>query len=542
MLLPVVWDYIVVGGGIAGSVISSRLFEQNTSLKILLIEAGPDVSNRADLVYYNSTNLVMGDFDWNYQTVPQANLGNRMIANPAGRALGGGSAINQCAWTRGSSLDYDLWAETVGDQRWSYAGQLPYFRKTEDYCDNSNPNHHGRGGPVHVASITCSGRKYPLRDKVRESWQEIGVEPVPDFDGNAGRILGVAELYETRRDGRREIASSVYSLAGVTVLTESLVESVTLAKDADGGVQATGVRLANGTEYQGKRLLMLSGIGPAETLAQHGIEQVVELPEVGQNLADHVGLICQWRLKDPSLGYVLGSDNPLFNEPQYGFGNPMDWVPSTAVPKEEGEEAQYPITRSTDNGDSQLGDFENFIVYSAVPSVDPPIAVDGTHLVTSLASLHPTSRGSVTISSRDPDVAPVIDPNYLSTEADRHVWRESLRRLVSVMVGNATVLGREVIDSETPPGAFAGRPLGTVTALDDAYLDARIAAHASSMWHGQGTCAMGKVVDTSLRVRGVRGLYVADASVFPVVIGAHTQAAVYGLGEQAAVIIAADDQ
>ncbi|KAK8102096.1 glucose dehydrogenase [Apiospora sp. TS-2023a] len=536
MLLPVVWDYIVVGGGIAGSVISSRILEQNPSSKILLIEAGPDVSNRTDIV------------------VPQANLDNRIIPNPAGRALGGGSVINQGGWTRGSSLDYDLWAETVGDQRWSYAGQLPYFRKTEDYCDDSNPGQHGRGGPVHVDSITCTGRHYPLREKVLESWHENGVESLPDLDGNAGRILGVGELYESRRDGKREIASSVYSLEGVTVLTETLVESVTSTKGEDGGVQATGVRLANGTEYQAKRVivssgayrspqvLLLSGIGPAETLAQHGIEQVVELPDVGQNLADHMMLLLQWRLKDPSLGYAYGSDNPLFSEPQYGSGNPNDFVTTTVVPKEEGEEAQNPATCSSTQGDSQLSDMENFISYSAVPSIDPAVAIDGTHLSTSLASLHPTSRGSVTISSRDPSVQPVIDPNYLSTAADRRVWRESLRRLTLVMVGNATALGRDVVDSETPPSAFAARPLSHESAQDDAYLDARITVDAHSIYHGQGTCAMGKVVDTSLRVRGVRSLYVADASVFPVVIGAHLQAAVYGLGEQAAVIIAADDQ
>ncbi|KAK7917778.1 hypothetical protein PG985_011386, partial [Apiospora marii] len=501
MLLPVVWDYIVVGGGIAGSVISSRLLEQDPSLKILLIEAGPDVSDRTDIVYINSTNTVMGDFDYNYQTVPQANLGNRVIPNPAGRALGGGSVINQAiiqgGWTRGSSLDYDLWAETVGDQRWSYAGQLPYFRKTEDYCDDSNPDHHGRGGPVHVDSITCTGRHYPLRDKVLESWHENGVQSIPDLDGNAGRILGIGELYESRRDGKREIASSIYPLEGVTVLTETLVESVTLNNGDDGDVQATGVRLANGTEYQAKRvvvsagayrspqLLLLSGIGPAETLAQHGIEQVVELPDVGQNLADHMMLICQWRLKDPSLGYAYGSDNPLFSEPPYGAGNPNDWVTTTAVPKEDGE-AEHPDTGSSDQGDSQLADMETFISYSAIPSVDPPIAVDGTHLATSLASLHPTSRGHVTISSRDPRVPPVIDPNYLSTASDRRVWRESLRRLATVMVGDATALGRDVVASETPPSAFAARPLGPDTARDDEYLDARIAADAHSIYHPQG--------------------------------------------------------
>ncbi|KAK7946935.1 GMC oxidoreductase-domain-containing protein [Apiospora aurea] len=545
MLLPVVWDYIVVGGGIAGSVVSSRLLEQDPSLKILLIEAGPDVSDRTDITYINSTNLLMGDFDYNYQTVPQANLRNRQIANPGGRALGGGSVINQGGWTRGSSLDYDHWAETVGDRRWSYAGQLPYFRKSEDYCDSKNPDQHGKGGPIHVDSVTCTGRHYPLRDKVFDSWHEAGVESIPELDGNAGKIIGIGELYENRRDGKRQIASSAYSLKGVTVLTDTVVGSITLAQRDDGCTQATGVRLANGTEYHAKRvvasagayrspqLLLLSGIGPSETLAQHGIQQHVDLPDVGQHLADHMMLVNYWRLKDPSLGYALGSTNPLFQEPQFGLGNPNDWVTTTVVPRNEGARHDPGApSSSVQGGDAQFGDMENFLAYAAPPSADPLVNMDGTHISTSLASLHPTSRGSVTISSSDPHAPPVIDPNYLSTEADRYVWRESVQRLVSFMVGNGTALGREVVESETPPSAFAARPLSPETSEDDAYLDARIAAGASSIYHPQGTCAMGKVVDSSLRVRGVRGLYVADASVFPVVIGAHLQAAAYALGEQ----------
>ncbi|KAK8073399.1 hypothetical protein PG994_004298 [Apiospora phragmitis] len=384
--------YIVVGGGIAGSVVSSRLLEQNPSSKILLIEAGPDVSNRTDIVYINSTNLIMGDFDYNYQTVPQANLGNRQIANPSGRALGGGFVINSGGWTRGSSLDYDLWADTVGDQGWSYSGQLPYFRKSEDHCDSKHPDQHGHGGPIHVASVTCTGRNYPLRDKVLDSWHEAGVDSLPDLDGNAGRILGVGELYENRRDGKRQIASSAYSLEGVTVLTETLMESITLTKGDDGSTQATGLRLANGTEYRAKRvvasagayrtpqLLLLSGIGPSETLAQRGIEKKVDLPDVGQNLADHVVLINLWRLKDPSHGYALGSGNPLFDEPQFGLGNANDFVT-------KGEAAHNPVTHSSPKSDDQVADMENFITYVPAPSTDPAVPVDDTHISTSLASL-----------------------------------------------------------------------------------------------------------------------------------------------------------
>ncbi|KAK8024514.1 hypothetical protein PG993_012580 [Apiospora rasikravindrae] len=540
MSWPEVWDYIVVGGGIAGSVVSSRLREQDPSLKILLIEAGPDVSERTDITYVNSTNLIMGDFDYNYQTVPQANMGNRQIGNSGGRALGGGSVINTGGWIRGPSSDYDLWADTVADQRWSYAGQLPYFRKSEDWCDpKQNPDQHGLGGPIYAASISSTGRKYPLREKVLESWRQLGVDPLPELDANAGRILGVGELYENRRDGKRQIASSVYSLAGVTVLTETVVESVILSAEGEkgAGMQATGVRLANGTEYRAKRvilsagayrtpqLLMLSGIGG--DLAAHGIEQKVDLPEVGKNLADHVMFYMFWRLKDPKQSYALGSDNPLFTEPQFGLGNANDFLVSTAVP-----------TSAEGANEDTAAVMENFILYMPLPSMDPVIPMDGTHITTVMVSLHPTSRGRVTISSADAQAPPVIDPNYLSTESDRHVWRASLRRMAALVAGDGTTLGREIVESETPPSAFTPMSVDA----DDAYLDARVAAGAISTYHGHGTCAMGKVVDSSLRVKGVSGLYAVDASVIPVVIGAHIQAAVYALAEQAAVIVAGDDQ
>ncbi|KAK6825649.1 hypothetical protein PG987_013143 [Apiospora arundinis] len=475
------WDYIVVGGGIAGSVISSRLIEQDHSLKILLIEAGPDVSSRTDLTYVNSTNLIMGDFDYNDQTVPQANLNNRQIGNSGGRALGGGSVINTGGWIRGDKVDFDLWAKTVGDQRWSYDSQLPYFRKTENWCDpKQHPEQHGMEGPVHVATPSSTGREYPLRDQVLESWRQIGVDALPELDANAGRIQGVGAMYENRREGKRQITSSVYSLDGVTVLTETVVDSIMLTKGgADGNdVQATGVRLANGTAYEAKRviitagayrtpqLLMLSGIGPAETLAKHGIEPKVEMPDVGRHLADHVMYYMFWKLKDPSLGYALGSSNPLFSKQQFGLGNANDFITSTVIPQDEGL-ARAIAKDEADQAAEGKGDGFN----------------DPQH-----PFLHPTSRGSVTISSRDPRAPPVIDPRYLSTEVDRHVWWTALRQMASLVASDSTILGREVIASETPPSAFAGRPLSNARDVleDDAYLDARVAAGAISTYHGQG--------------------------------------------------------
>ncbi|KAI1841285.1 hypothetical protein JX266_012521 [Neoarthrinium moseri] len=546
------WDYIVVGGGLAGSVVTNRLLKHDASLRILVLEAGPDVSNRTDILYVNSTNLIQGDFDYNYQTVPQVHLDNRQIGNSGGRALGGGSAINTCGWTRGPRLDYDLWAQTVGDDRWSYDGQLPYFRSTEDWCDdNQNPDQHGHEGPLYVASVSSTGRQYPLRDQVEQSWHEIGVETIPELDGNAGNTLGVSELFENRRDGKRQIASVVYPLNGATVLTNTLVDSIIIEKDSDGNAQATGVRLANGIEYKARQviasagayrtpqLLMLSGIGPSETLLSLGIETKLDLPDVGKGLADHVMFSMFWKLKNPELGYAIGSSNPLFQEPQFGLGNANNFITSTAVPKDGLAEAIAKDEGRTPDPTSHplLKDthamMENFVLYLPLPAADPILPTNGTWITTTMVGLQPTSKGSVTISSKDPKVPPVIDPNYFATEVDKYVWRESIRQMVSLVSGNQTVLGRDIIEVETPPSSFD--PINS--GVSDEYLDARVRTSGISTYHGMGTCAMGKVVDANLKVKGVQGLFVVDASVFPVVLGAHIQAATYALAEQAAGII-----
>lgn len=194
--------------------------------------------------------------------------------------------------------------------------------------------------------MSSTGRHYPLREEIAQAWNETGVEPLPKYDGNAGHPLGRAELNENRRHGLRQLASSVYPLGGIHVLTETLVKRVILSTDANGGVKATGIETANGTRYAAKevivsagsyrtpRLLMLSGIGPEDTLSKLGITPVVASDQVGKNLHDHLEFAQYWKLKDPSAGYAVGSSNPLFSQPQFGTGVPVDWAVTTTVPKE----------------------------------------------------------------------------------------------------------------------------------------------------------------------------------------------------------------
>lgn len=204
-------------------------------------------------------------------------------------------------WVRGDKNDYDAWGKQVGDARWSYAGMLPYFRQTESHhTPYANPNDHGFEGGIYTSSVTSSGRNYPLRDMVKAAWEAVGLEQIPD--ANAGSPQGFADLTENRKNGKKQLATDAYPLTGIKVMTEALVKRV-VVEQVDGKNVATGVELASGAAitakkeiivsagaYRTPQVLMLSGIGSSEELMKHGIEPVVDLPEVGKNLHDHLGI------------------------------------------------------------------------------------------------------------------------------------------------------------------------------------------------------------------------------------------------------------
>lgn len=385
---------------------------------------------------------------------------------------------------RGDSSDFDLWADLVHDDQYSYENMLPYFKRTEEYHDPSlSPGQHGDSGPLFVASTTSAGRKYPLRDEIAEAWSENGVEPLPYLDGNGGHNQGRAELCEDRRDGLRQLASSAYSLGGVTVLTESLVKKILLT-ESHGATTATGIELADGTHYHGKeviasagayrtpQLLMLSGIGPKETLSSLGIKTIVDAPEVGQNLHDHLEMQMYWKLKDPSTGYAVGSNNSLFLKPEYATGMPLDWVVTTTVPKDglvsaiEADEGRTPTQRHPllKKARSFL---EHFVIYAAGSPADPVVPADGSHIMTTMVHFMPTSRGYVSINSTDASKPPVIDPKYYSTKVDHYAIRQGVRDVTRLMLG--TDVGQSLVAGETPPDAFD--PISLYTT--DSEIDAR---------------------------------------------------------------------
>ncbi|KAI1318877.1 hypothetical protein F5Y16DRAFT_391524 [Xylariaceae sp. FL0255] len=387
---------------------------------------------------------------------------------------------------------------------------------------------------MHLTSISASEsgkRKYPLREPVKRAWAELGV--APNFDKTNGSIFGMTEMYENSKDGMRQPSQSVFPLDDVEVRTKTIVRRVLFD-----GKAAKEVELANGSKisarkeviictgtYRTPQVLMLSGIGLAAVLEEHGIPIVHDAPKVGQNLHDHFDLYLAFRLRDPTLGYALGS--PAWQSPALFKGLPWDWVVSGSLPDEI--KAKHGIELKENRNY-----WETISLY--VPPGLPGIPFDGTHIATSTMLLIPTSRSSVTIRSINPYDAPSINPNYISTELDRDSLVYAGRQALELMLSTEPM--KSILECEAPISGdgFEGLEPLTATASDEAILD-RIRRTGMQHHHSGGTAAMGDVVDTQGKVIGVRNLRIADASIVPIPLGGHPQATLYAMVEQLADIM-----
>ena len=548
---PASVDFLLLGGGLAGCTVASRLHEGDPSLSILIVEAGADPTGHpltsAPLASFAAHET---DLDWAYKTVPQPSLNNRSIYCPAGKALSGGSATNYGTWTRGTKCDYDHWGEVVGDSRWNYKGMLPYFRKTETHHDpQGDPTQHGFEGPIHTASISGSNsnRKYPLREPLLEGWKKVGVHRIQD--GNMGSQLGIAEMIENWRDGKRQMTRNAYELSGVQILTETLVHRI-IIEERNGDQVATGVLLADGRVisvkkevilsagvYRTPQVLMLSGIGPKDELSRHGITQIIDSPEVGRNFYDHSALCQWWKVKHPERGVAIGT--PLWTDPAYFEGKPCDWVVFSQTP---GTQLEASLSASGISATSQRAILnpecchtETLIVYVPTGRMTGfALPMDGNYISSCVLGIMPISRGAITLASSDPKDNPVLDPNFYGSEADRLMMRNGIRQVTEMLLNTAE--GCDSVKEEVVPEGC--KPF-TLQSTDEE-IDERVRMLAGSFYHPAGSAAMGKVVDTDLKVYGVKGLRVVDASVIPVSIAGHYQVAVYATAEQAADIILAD--
>ena len=273
-------DYLVVGGGLSGCAIATRLKEYDPEASVTLLEAGPNEHDNPLMVEPMGTfQLHQSKYEYNYKTVPQKYYDGRQVFNAGGKQLSGSSSVNYAMWTRGGTADYDLWADLVNDQGWSYQALLPYFKKTETHYDSTqgDTEQHGFDGPIHT---TASARHYPLGDKMKQAFVEGTGLPIIE-DANGGSPIGIAPYTENWRDGKRQSCGKAYGLAGVRVETESVVRRIILENAAT----AKGAEVVDGRVYEAKRevivccgairtpqMLLLSGIGPSDELCRHGIQ------------------------------------------------------------------------------------------------------------------------------------------------------------------------------------------------------------------------------------------------------------------------------
>ena len=511
------FDYLIAGGGTAGCTLASRLSLAGHS--VALFEAGPEDYSEKVMAPLAAPTLHGTALEYNYTTAEQRHLFNRKLPNYGGRVLGGSSTVNYGNWTRGHAADYDAWADLVGDQRWSYEGLKKYFLANECCHDEGTDKvEHGFEGPMHTAA---SGREYPLRATFGNALNAIGL--AFNADANAGDPMGYAILTENWKNGKRQPAGLAYDLSKTSVFLETTVKRIILDEKS-----ATGIELMDGRTFNAQKevliccgsiktpqLLMLSGIGPASHLESHGIPVIADLP-VGQNLHDHLSGTLWFKLKHPENGLAIG--HPKFMKPEFKDGNPIDWIVTASIAdtskavKQDKLASDDPLVRQA------RGHVEFFISYAPIAaSAFFDYSLVGTHISTPILTLLPTSRGTIMLASTDPSNDPIIDPQYFETELDREAFRTGFRLVMRTMLD--TEYGQSIIESETPP---PGQPRLTSGASDEE-IDQRARTVGRSFFQSAGTAAMGKVVDTELRVMGIGKLRVVDASVLPLPLAGHYQ-------------------
>lgn len=523
------FDYIVVGAGSAGCVVANRL--SGTGQSVCLIEAGPPDSSPLIHIPFGIIGLIReGRHNWGYNTEPQPHLNNRRLYWPRGKTLGGSSSINAMVYIRGNPADYDEWA-AAGNDGWAWNDLLPLFKAME-HNERGADELHGTGGELNVADVRDVN---PLSQVFIDAGRECGFHVNPDFNGP--RQDGVGFYQVTQKDGLRFSSAKAFlkpakTRANLTILTGAQATRVLLeAKRATGvEVRQNGVVrkikarrevVLCGGAINSPQLLMLSGIGPREELSKHGIPVVHELAGVGKNLQDHLDITLM--IRETS-------------------GRAISLSPS-AIPRMFVDLFRFIFKRRGVLA-SNASEAGGFIGLAGEPTDRPGIQL---HFIPSFlrdhgreltpgygctihaCQLRPKSRGEIGLISADPLAAPRIQPNYLSHPDD-----------LRAMVDAFTVVRR----------MFATRPFTAISGGEDApgssvqteeEILADIRARAETIYHPAGTCRMGidamAVVDSKLRVRGIEGLRVADASIMPTLIGGNTNAPCMVIGEKCAAMI-----
>ena len=530
------YDYIIIGAGSAGCMLAKRLTE-NPQKKVLLIEAGKNDN-------YIWIHIPVGYLycidnpraDWRFKTVAEKGLNGRSLLYPRGRVLGGCSSINGMIYMRGQSGDYESWVEATGDDAWSWEHALKRYKQFEDYHSDAN-QWHGKGGEWTVSKQRL---RWPIMDRFKEAAVEAGIPASDDF--NRGDNFGVGYFDVSQRKGWRLNTAKAFlkdatKRSNLTVITEAMVTKLIIdpvTKNCDGveyrqhGV-TTDALIPSGGEVilsagsiGSVQILERSGIGAAAHLNQLDIPVVADLPGVGENLQDHLQLRMIYKVN--GIKTLNTKANSLFGKMMIGLeylftrSGPMSMAPSQlgafaySSPAQKSANVEYHVQPlSLERFGEDLHSFNAFTA--------------------SVCNVRPTSRGSVHITSTDPEAPPAIHPNYLSTEEDRRVAAESIR-LTRKIVQSPTL--KPYTPEEYKPGMHYQSDEELVKAAGDI---------GTTIFHPVGTCKMGRaddpmaVLDSQLRVRGIHHLRVVDASAIPTITSGNTAAPTMMIAERAAELL-----
>ena len=521
------YDYVIVGGGSAGCVLAARLSEL-PDVRVLLLEAGPADTSRHIHRPVGFAKMTTGPLTWGYRTVPQQHCHGREIPFAQGRVIGGSSSINAQVFTRGAPEDYDRWAAEEGCSGWSFNEVQPLFVRSEDN-DILAGEYHGTGGPLGVSQLAA----HPLTKRFVLACQQAGIPYNPDFNG--ARQAGCGVYQATIRGGRRCSAAKGYldpargrpnlevrsaCQANRIVIENGRAVGVRFFQgDAEQEVRAEREVLVTAGAIGSPKLLMLSGIGPADELAALGIQVMHDLPGVGRNLQDHYGTDVIYELHE-----------------QVSIDRYKKWHWMLMAGLEYQLFGKGPVASNIVEGgafwfaekDITVPDMQFHFLTGAGVEAGVRAVPSGAGVTMNNYCTRPRSRGSVKLRSSDPAEAPLIDPNYLADPYDLKVSIAGLKKMREIMAQPAFA---ELIKRAHHPADVR----------NDAEAEEHLRGSGRTSYHPVGTCKMGQdvsaVVDPQLRVRGIEGLRVCDSSIMPSLIGSNTNAPTIMIGEKAADLI-----
>jgi choline dehydrogenase len=526
------FDYIIVGAGSSGCVLANRLTASGRH-RVLLLEAGGHDRHFWIHVPLGFAKLFNdARVNWLYKSEPEPELNNRQIIQPRGKVLGGSSSINGLLYVRGQHEDYDHWRQ-LGNTGWAFDDVLPYFRRAENQ-ERGADELHGAGGPLSVSNV---GEAHPLAEAFIEAAQQSGIPRNDDFNGPSQEGAGYFQL--TSRKGRRWSTAAGYlkqarNRPNLRVELNALASRILFSGRRAVGIEyrqggatrtafANGELILSGGAFNSPQLLQLSGVGPADLLAKHGIEVIADMPGVGSDLQDHFQVRMQFRCNQPITA------NDVINNWRHRYGAGVRYFLTGKGLLSIG--AGYAGAFFRTRPDLATPDVQiHFLIFSSETAGANVHPFSG--FMASVCQLRPDSRGFVRIKSNDAAMPPAIQPRYLSARSDGDTVVAGLKKLREVM--NCPVI-RKLIAEERAPGEKC---------VSDADLLAYARATGTTVYHPTSTCRMGPdanaVVDERLHVRGFTGLRVIDASIMPTLVSGNTNAAAVMIGEKGADMVLED--